>query len=345
MGACGSTTAAAAAQPPGKRQSLASPDGARPPGALLDVLAAIFYRFSTLGVGLVAALLALAVIPAPIIYTARGGELEFAQTISASVADWHSPEGRLFFALCTFAAVLNLLTLHTFLLTPPSSASLPLLCRAVCCRACEGRCTCCAPTSSLPRGQWILGQQGALRFFWLTLQSLGLHLLASCSYTLDPPASGGGAAKLAAGADDGVEATVHNVGAALAFVVSLGFELAVLLHNRPAPKSASATHMTHTGRLVCTSLGVACALLFQATQYIGCSGFAPPDICPPPWGVVSYTSECAMCLCLSADFFFTAFEHRNEAWEDVWLALEAGDDARRQPPEAQAPPAARRTLF
>jgi hypothetical protein len=72
--------------PPSPRRSLrAAP--APTANEIFAALASIGYRYSVLGTGLTALLLALATLQAPLIVVAGGGSLEAYQTISASVSD------------------------------------------------------------------------------------------------------------------------------------------------------------------------------------------------------------------------------------------------------------------
>jgi hypothetical protein len=71
----------------------------------LTLLTTILLSFSTLGTGLLSALLVIAVVQAPLVTISSGGTLEFEQTISASVSDWNTPQGRFFFAVRAARAV------------------------------------------------------------------------------------------------------------------------------------------------------------------------------------------------------------------------------------------------
>lgn len=248
------------------------------------VLAA-FYRFSRLGCGFLSFLLATATLQALIVTLATGGSLQEMQTISASVSNWDTPQGRFFFALCTFGAVLNVVTLQTFFLTPPA-AHPPGKCARGCVWTCTIITTCSKPNQRVHL--WPMGAEGFIRFWWLALQSFGLYLLASVNY------------KASAEPHARIEDALHNSGAALAFVVSFTLEVLTL----------SAFPMNKfVGRRVFTGLGITFAVFFIVTQVaLQCVGFAPPDVCKPPWGIVSYVLEMCMCFSLAAVFFFTARE-------------------------------------
>ncbi|KAJ1635710.1 hypothetical protein T492DRAFT_835866 [Pavlovales sp. CCMP2436] len=250
-------------------------------------------RFSNLGTGLLLVLLVIAVVQAPLVTVAMGSTLEFEQTISASVSDW----GRFFFASCTFAAIVHLITMHPYMVSPPFtddfSSPLGWLLDVL-----DGCLPCCRPASYFAPAAWPLSRHGALRFLWLTAQSVGLYLLASVNYTTEDIRfeSNGEIRKRA------IQHGLHNFGAALAFILSFVAE-ALVLSTTPRSK--------HVGRKVCLSLGILCAFVFLITQEgFGCTGRVPATICPAPFGTVSYMFECGMALSLAAIFFLTAFEHK-----------------------------------
>jgi hypothetical protein len=282
-------------------------------GAVETLLATTVYRFSTLSVGLLGLLLIAATIQAPINTLALGGSLERSQTISASVADWNSPQGRLFFALCGFGALLNMMSLHPFWLTPPverevSGAWLLRGLRAI------GRCTGSADDTT--PAAWPLGLHGTLRFAWLAAQSLGLFLLASVNYATAPD----GLADATASVAITRQQDYHNLGAALAFIVSFTAEVVVLA------ASARMGRPELRSRRVFAECGLVCAALFLYTQVgTGCTGDVAPTVCRAPWGTVSYASEVGMCLSLALGFLATARSQR--------VVLEA---ALRGPPPSAA---------
>jgi hypothetical protein len=190
--------------------------------------------------------------------------------------------------------MLNLLTMHPFMLSPPTTDDFPspigwLL------DVLDGFLPCCRPASKFAPAAWPLSRHGALRVIWLTSQSAGLYLLASVNYTTEDVSS----------RQVAIQHGVHNLGAALAFVLSFVAE-ALVLSTAPRGK--------HVGRKACLSLGIFCAALFMVTQVgFGCTGRVPATICPAPLGTVSYVFECVMALSLAAIFFFTAFEHKQIA--------------------------------
>ena len=272
MGVCASAPVPKAATKP----ALAGPSASAVNTSTVEIVAvvvSILYVFSRYACFFLSALVTIAVVQAPIILMAQGGTLEAYQTISASVGDWSTPQARFFFACSTFGAALNVMSLQTFFLTPPTPWSPP---------STNGVGSGAAPTPLL----WPLSFQGSLRFWWLALQSFGLYLLASVSYT--PPTAPGSA----------IQNGIHNTGAAILFLVSYVVENAVL--------STFPLHM-FVGRRVFTALGSAFAVVFIVTQNVfKCTGLMPPDVCHPPWGVVSYVTEMGMCLSLAAILFFTA---------------------------------------
>jgi hypothetical protein len=267
--------------------------------SLLLVLGAIFYRYSVLGTGLIAILLFVAVVQAPMIVLACGESIERYQTISASVSDWDLPQGRCFFAMCTFASILNLTTLQTFILMPPATSAPPhalgRLFDAIgvcvpCCRQAKG-------------ALWPFGREGAMRFTWLALQSIGLYLLASVPSLHDP--SGQDIVLY-------VQQQLHNVGAACAFGVSFLLEGLMCW---TMPRGA------FMARKVVTALGVTFCVLFIITQDgLGCTGNAPPEQCVPPMGKVTYALESAMCLSLAILFWLTARDADLHGHKSVGLA-------------------------
>lgn len=256
---------------------------------VMHVLAATLISMSRQSVKLIAWLLAIAVLQAPIIVLCTGGSIEKFQTISASVGEWNSPQGRLFFALAAFAAFLNLVSMHTFLLSPPFSERVRVI--GPCLDAVgDGIFASCRTPSSLPPSSWPLTQHGFIRFVWLTGQSLGLFLLATVSYQ-NP---GGGLSP-----DVQIAQQIHNAGAAIAFLVSLVLEICVVLDTPRQYRS--------TSRLVSASLGIAFLVIFAATQAVGCTGLEPPEICPPPLGTISYVAESLMALAVAFNFFLVGW--------------------------------------
>lgn len=247
----------------------------------------ILHRWSTLGTGFVSALLALATLQAPLILLSTGGSLEATQTISASVSNWESPEGRLFFGLCSFGAVLNLVTLQSFLLTPPSGRLQNSKVLSGSIYTCTTYLTCSKPDPS-PLF-WPLGPEGWVRFWWVALQSIGLYLLAAISYPKDVATNPSKAVA--------IQAKMHNFGAACAFLVSFALELGFL----------STFPGRFKGRRFFTALGICFAAAFLVTQSVfSCTGRMPADLCHAPMGTVAYLTEVGMCLSLAMIFFLAA---------------------------------------
>ncbi|KAJ1631516.1 hypothetical protein T492DRAFT_839133 [Pavlovales sp. CCMP2436] len=199
--------------------------------------------------------------------------------------------------ICTFASILNLASFHPFLLSPPITDDFPSPLGWLF-DVLDGCLPCCRPASYFAPAAWPLSRHGALRFLWLTAQSAGLYLLASVNYTNEDFLfeSDGESRKRA------IQHGLHNLGAALAFILSFVAE-ALVLSTTPRGK--------HVGRKVCLSLGILCAVDFLITQEgFGCTGRVPATICPVPFGTASYMFECGMALSLAAIFFFTAFEQK-----------------------------------
>ncbi|KAG8457727.1 hypothetical protein KFE25_013233 [Diacronema lutheri] len=251
---------------------------------LVELMLTILYRFAVLGTTLVSMLLALAVLQALIITVSTGGSIEHYQTISASVGNWNAPQGRLFFALGTFAAILNVMTLQTFLLTPPAQKPAHS-CVHACISSCAKVLSCGGPQQA--PALWPFGLEGFIRFWWAALQSLGLYVLACVSY--HPQGSERATAW---------EYRIHDTGASLAFGVSFVLEF-IVLHTFPSSM--------YTARRVFTVLGIVFVAIFMFTQSVlGCTGLVPPETCHAPGGTIAYMSEVALCLCLATIFGLTA---------------------------------------
>ncbi|KAJ1631515.1 hypothetical protein T492DRAFT_869859 [Pavlovales sp. CCMP2436] len=239
-------------------------------------------ELSALGTGLLALLIAVAVVQAPL----------FAQTSPQAAA------GR----VARFVCVLNVGTLHPFLLSPviTDDAPSPL---GWLYDALEG--------SAFAPAAWVFSRSGALRFLWLTAQSAGLYLLlASVDYRdEDSPLDSDCESRKRA-----IQHELHiliqhgltqNLEAALAFILSFVAE-ALVLSTKPK--------CTHLRRKVCLSLGIFCAFVFliitQAS--IGCTHREPAMDCPALLGTASYVFECGMALSLAAVLFLTATEPSKE---------------------------------
>ncbi|KAJ1635709.1 hypothetical protein T492DRAFT_1131421 [Pavlovales sp. CCMP2436] len=239
---------------------------------MAEVASAVLHQLSALGTGLLALLIAVAVVQAPL----------FAQASPGAA-------GR----VARFAATLSLITLHPFLLSPPITDDFPSP-LAWLLDVLEGFAF--APAA------WVFSRSGALRFLWQTAQSAGLYLLlASVDYRADDsPLDLDSESRKRA-----IQHGLYNLGAAIAFILSFVAEALVL---STTPKC---THLRRKVCLS-LGIFCAFVFLIITQANIGCTHRVPAMDCPALLGTASYVFECGMALSVAAVLFLTATEPSKE---------------------------------